>query len=62
MLWELPRIGKNENMLSSRPSHSINHWFEEMVIIIPRIIKEMSIIRVGSHIKTRNESNVSKEG
>jgi hypothetical protein len=49
-------------MFSSRPAHIINHWLDEMVIRVPRIIVESITIRVGGHIKTRNELNVSMKG
>lgn len=61
-MFAFPKIGRNANMLSSNPIHIINHWLDEIEIIILKSIVEIRSTWVGSHIKTRNELNVSKEG
>lgn len=57
-----PKIGRKANILSSRPTHIINHWLDEIETEIPKIIIRIRRVWVGSHIKTRNELNVSNRG
>lgn len=61
LLFAFPKIGRKANIFSSKPIHIINHWLDEIETIILNIIVEIRSVWVGSHIKTRNELNVSKE-
>jgi hypothetical protein len=61
LFLEAPKIGRKKNIFNSKPIHKIIHWLDEIEIQIPIIITMIRRIRVGSHIKTRNELNISKE-
>lgn len=41
LFFVVPKMGRKANILSSKPTHIINHWFDEIEIIIPKAMIEM---------------------